>query len=146
MLPTHLICRVPPPPICSLFRPPPAKAPRPHALPYRKPQEGRDYWVIDAILPDPMAVRERALAASDWELGLPNGGLGGNLCPAQFTTLPEALGMAKLPLAAWAEDVVVPNAFNRLLLYRADLVHSATGYFGHDDATKRMTVLFFWMA
>ena len=23
---------------------------------------------------------------------------------------------------------------------------SATGYFGHDDASKRMTVLFFWMA
>lgn len=227
-----------------MFRPPPAKASGPNALPYRKPQEGRDFWVIDDILRDPMAVRERALAATDWELGLPhkpefwpgkrhapgllpeelapleamvmvrtgakrlweeippegkslnhnciqivgpkesgprphsdsrkvaryagviyltprpagqsgttfyrqrlpNARLGGNLCPAQFTTLPEALGMPKLPLTAWAEDVVVPNAFNRLLLYRADLIHSATGYFGHDDATKRMTALFFWMA
>lgn len=223
---------------------PPLGASRPNPLPYRKPQEGRDYWVIDNILADPMAVRDRALAAPDWELGLPykpefwpgkrhapallpeelsaleslvmaktgakrlweevppegkslnhnciqivgatesgprphsdsrkvaryagvvylspkpsgksgttfyrqrlpNGTLGGNMCPAQFATLPEALGLAKLPLSAWAEDVVVPNAFNRFLLYRADLIHSATGYFGHDDATKRMTALFFWMA
>ena len=41
-------------------------------LPYRKPTEGRDYWLIDDALPDPMAVRERALARTDWSLGYPH--------------------------------------------------------------------------
>ena len=43
-------------------------------LPYRKPTEGRDYWVIDDALPDPMAVRERCLAKTDWEYGFPTTG------------------------------------------------------------------------
>ncbi len=217
---------------------------RPNPLPYRKPQEGRDYWVQDDFLPNPMEVRERALAAPDWELGLPyrpefwpgkrtrpgllpeelaaveawvkektgakrlwealppdgtklnhnviqivgerdsgprphtdskqvakyaaviyltprplprsgtsfyrqrlpDGKLAGNICPHPHVTLPEALGVAKLPLSAWVEDITVPNAFNRILLYRSDLVHSATSYFGREDPEKRMTVLFFWMA
>jgi len=42
------------------------------ALPYRKPTEGRDYWLIDDVLPDPLAVRERALARTDWNLGYPH--------------------------------------------------------------------------
>jgi hypothetical protein len=41
-------------------------------LPYRKPTEGRDFWVIDDVLPDPLAVRERALAREDWNLGYPH--------------------------------------------------------------------------
>lgn len=216
----------------------------PNPLPYRKPQEGRDYWVQDDFLPNPLEVRERALQTPEWELGLPfkpefwpgkrtrpallpdelerveawvrektgakrlweeippdgkklnhnviqivgdrdsgprphtdsrkvtryaaviyltprpaprsgttfyrqrmpDGRLAGNICPAAFATLPEALGMSKLPLSAWSEDVTVPNAFNRILMYRADLVHSATGYFGREDAEKRMSALFFWQA
>ena len=31
------------------------------SLPYRKPTEGRDYWVLDDVLPDPGAVRTRSL-------------------------------------------------------------------------------------
>lgn len=220
--------------------PPPA----PPRLPYRKPSEGRDYWIVDDILPDPMALVERFRALEAWEMGFPytqetwpgmrsrdaltpeelarieakvreltrarrlwsetapdgaflnhnvvqvvgaresgprphtdsrrlcryaaviyltpkapaaagttffrlrypNGALGGNLCPPPHANLREALGVTGLPLQAWHPDVSVPNAFNRLLLYRADLVHSASGYFGHDLATKRMTALFFWMA
>ncbi len=223
----------------------PGKAPgRPPTLPYRKPQEGRDYWVVDGILPDPDAVVARFRGLEAWELGFPhtretwpgmrargaltaqeldpiearvreltgsrrlwtetapdgaylnhnvvqvvgatesgprphtdsrrlcrfaaviyltpkappqagttfyrlrypNGALGGNQCPAPHTNLREALGVTGLPLQAWYPELAIPNAYNRLLLYRADLVHSATGYFGHDLATKRMTALFFWMA
>jgi hypothetical protein len=56
------------------------------------------------------------------------------------------LGVPALPLSAWKEDVVVPNVFNRLLVYRADLVHSASRYFGFAKVEKRLTVVFFWMA
>ena len=41
-------------------------------LPYRKPTEGRDYWLLDDALPDPLAVRARTLARSDWTLGYPH--------------------------------------------------------------------------
>ena len=44
----------------------------PRALPYRKPTEGRDYWLIDDALPQAMAVRERTLARTDWNLGYPH--------------------------------------------------------------------------
>ena len=41
------------------------------SLPYRKPTEGRDYWLVDDVLPDPLAVRTRTLARSDWVEGYP---------------------------------------------------------------------------
>ena len=40
-------------------------------LPYRKPVEGRDYWVIDDVLPNADEVRARCLAKTDWEMGYP---------------------------------------------------------------------------
>ena len=42
-------------------------------LPYRKPTRGRDYWVLDDVLPeaDITAVRERCLAKDDWVKGYP---------------------------------------------------------------------------
>ena len=43
-------------------------------LPYRKPVEGRDYWVMDDVLDDPQAVRDRCLAKTDWEYGFPHTG------------------------------------------------------------------------
>ena len=43
-------------------------------LPYRKPTEGRDYWVVDDVLADPDAVRARCLAKTDWEFGYPTTG------------------------------------------------------------------------
>jgi hypothetical protein len=48
------------------------RAGAPRQLPYRKPTEGRDYWIVDDALPDPLAVRARALARQDWSLGYPH--------------------------------------------------------------------------
>ena len=41
------------------------RPPAPRVLPYRKPTEGRDYWVIDDILPDAGTIRARCPAQSD---------------------------------------------------------------------------------
>jgi hypothetical protein len=214
------------------------------SLTYRKPQLGRDYWINDAILPDPLAVSRRCYAQTAWELGAPhrpeawpgmraagallpdelalveawvrrvtgakklwleatpegatlnhnyaqlvgiaesgprphtdsrklcryaaviyltpdpdpdggtsfyrlrypNGALGGNICSPPHANLREALGVKGLPLEAWQEEARVDNKFNRMLLYRANMVHSASSYFGFDHADKRMTAVFFWMA
>ncbi|MEW2510370.1 DUF6445 family protein [Streptomyces sp. NPDC046870] len=227
---------------------PPPQPPRPPAalpvLPYRKPTRGRDYWVLDDVLPDADAVRERCLAKDDWAEGypytsetwpglrampalepgelarverlvrkatgarelwvqrapgggtlnhncvqvvgegeseprphtdsralcryaavlylsrgvpgdcgtafyrqsLPGGRLGGNIVQAPHTNLVEALGTRFVPADHFEEDVRVPHRYNRLLLYHANLVHSATGYFGRTLEEKRMTAVFFWMA
>jgi len=77
---------------------------------------------------------------------LPNGRPGGNTCPPPHSNLCDALGVTRLPLSAWQEDVSILNVFNRLLLYRSEMVHSATSYFGDEDLSKRMTAVFFWMA
>jgi hypothetical protein len=216
----------------------------PPSLTYRKPQLGRDYWINDSILPDPLAVSQRCYAQSAWELGAPHrpepwpgmraagallpdelalveswvkqvtgarrlwleatpdgatlnhnyaqlvgmaesgprphtdsrklcryaaviyltpqadpdggtsfyrlrypdGALGGNICSPPHANLREALGVKGLPLEAWQEETRVENKFNRMLLYRANMVHSASSYFGFDHAEKRMTAVFFWMA
>ncbi|MFJ6389364.1 DUF6445 family protein [Streptomyces sp. NPDC091972] len=213
-------------------------------LPYRKPTRGRDYWVIDDVLPDADAVRERCLAKDDWVRGhpytsetwpglrampglepaelavverlvrkatgagrlwvqrapgggtlnhncvqvvgegeseprphtdsralcryaavlylnpgvpkdcgtsfhrqsLPGGRLGGNVVQAPHDNLVEALGTRFVAPDAFEEDVRVPHRYNRLLLYNANLVHSATGYCGGTLEEKRMTAVFFWMA
>ncbi|BFI96076.1 MAG: hypothetical protein RSP_15860 [Rhodanobacter sp.] len=214
-------------------------------LPYRKPTPGRDYWVLDDILPDPLAVRERCLAGTDWEYGfpttgeawpgmrampalseselaiveakvrdatgakrlwvesteagqklnhncvqvvgavegavkphtdslhlcryaavlylnpqvpencgtsffrqrMPGGQLGGNIVQPPHRNLVDALGSRFVRPDAFAEDVRVAHRFNRLLLYKANIVHSASAYWGLEDAaSKRMTAVFFWMA
>lgn len=214
-------------------------------LPYRKPTESRDYWVIDDALSDPMAVRERCLARTDWEYGfpttgevwpgmrtmpaleldelgaietqvrqvtgakkvwveeteagqklnhncvqvvgavegavkphtdslnlcryaavlylnpavpdscgtsffrqrMPNGQLGGNMVAPPHRNLVDALGNRFVMPNAFAEDVRVAHRFNRLLVYKANIVHSASAYWGLEDmASKRMTAVFFWMA
>ncbi|HVE84514.1 MAG TPA: hypothetical protein VND93_16775 [Myxococcales bacterium] len=81
-----------------------------------------------------------------FRLQLPDGTLGGNVCPPPHTHLTTALNVKKLPLQAWKLDVEVPNVFNRIFLYRSDLVHSASSYFGEKDRDKRLTALFFWWA
>lgn len=219
------------------------QAPLP-VLPYRKPTKGRDYWVLDDVLPDVDAVRERCLAKDDWvkgypytsetwpglrtmpgleagELGrierlvkkatgakelwvqkapgggtlnhnciqvvgkgeseprphtdsrslcryaavlylnpsvpkdcgtsfyrqhLPGGRLGGNVVQAPHNNLVEALGTRFVAPDAFEEDVRVPHKYNSLLLYHANLVHSATNYHGSTLEEKRMTAVFFWMA
>jgi hypothetical protein len=214
------------------------------SLPYQKPTEGRDYWVLDDALPDALSVRERCLARNDWIEGypakpeswpglrvmpglqpdemahietlvmkatgskklwveaasggntlnhnciqvvgedecgprphtdsrklcrfaavlylnpsvpedcgtsfyrqkLPSGQLGGNTVTGPHANLVEALGTRFVPANSFVEDVRVDHRFNRLLVYRGNLVHSATNYWGHSLVEKRMTSVFFWMA
>ncbi len=214
-------------------------------LPYQRPTHGRDYWIVDDALIDPLAVRGRCLAHTQWEMGYPytgevwpgmrafpalladelaalektvckltgadkvwvaqaadgarlnhncvqvvgstegavkphtdsshlcryaavlylnpgvpercgtsffrqrlaNGALGGNRVLAPHRNLAEALGNRFVQPNAFAVDVAVPHRFNRLLLYKANIIHSASVYWGMGDAaSKRMTGLFFWMA
>ena len=222
----------------------PAPAATQRVLPYRKPTEGRDYWLLDNVLPDPMAVRERCLARTDWTEGYPykpeawpgmrvlpgllpeelapiedrvrqvtgskrlwvqsmpdgahlnhncvqvvgvdeseprphtdsralcryaavlylnpaapdtcgtsfyrqrlaDGRLGGNIVMPPHANLVEALGTRYVALGSFVEDMRISHRFNRMLLYRANLIHSATGYCGHTLADKRMAAVFFWMA
>ena len=224
------------------LKPAPKSASR--ILPYRKPTEGRDYWLLDDALPNALQIRERCLAKTDWIEGyphkpeswpglraipglepdelahletwvkqatgakklweetapdgarlnhncvqvvgeeecqprphtdslklcryagvlylnpnvpedcgtsfyrqrLPNGQLGGNFVSPPHSNLVEALGSRFVPPDSFVEDVRVPHRFNRLLLYRANLIHSATAYWGYDLAEKRMAAVFFWMA
>lgn len=83
---------------------------------------------------------------SFYRLRLPDGTLSGNVCPPPYANLREALGIQGLPLEAWKEYLTVPNKFNRILLYRANLIHSASAYCGQAHRDKRMTIVFFWMA
>ena len=222
----------------------PVAPPRLPVLPYRKPTEGRDYWLLDDALPDPMALRNRTLARTDWIEGfprraeswpgmrvvpaletdelalieafvrkatgcerlwvetapdgahlnhnciqvvgadeceprphtdsralcryaavlylnpavpehcgtsfyrqrLPRGQRGGNMVMPPHNNMVEALGTRFVPHDSFVEDVRVPHRFNRLLVYRANLLHSATGYFGQALEEKRMAAVFFWMA
>ena len=214
-------------------------------LPYRKPVEGRDYWVVDDALPDAATVRQRCLAMTDWEYGyphtgevwpgmraspalradeldgldalvckltgatkvwvesseagarlnhncvqvvgsaegaikphtdslnlcryaavlylnpevpaqcgtsffrqrMPGGQLGGNLVQPPCLNLVDALGNRFVQPNAFVEDVRVPHRFNRLLVYKANIIHSASAYWGLGELpSKRMTAVFFWMA
>lgn len=213
-------------------------------LPYRKPQQGRDYWVVDDVLANAGEVRERCLARTDWELGyphtgevwpgmrampalldgelaaldarvcaltgaarvwveqseagtrlnhncvqvvgsvegsvkphtdsshlcryaavlylnpdvpdhcgtsffrqrMPGGQLGGNIVLPPHRNLAEALGNRFVRPDAFVEDVCVAHRWNRLLVYKANLIHSASAYWGLEMAAKRMTAVFFWMA
>ena len=81
---------------------------------------------------------------SFFRLRAPDGSLDGNICPPPHNGLEEALGTKKVPLHAWVEEVEVTNVYNRLLVYRPDLVHSATSYFGTEHTQKRLTAVFFW--
>ncbi|MFJ4094855.1 DUF6445 family protein [Kitasatospora sp. NPDC089913] len=76
----------------------------------------------------------------------PGGRLGGNLVTAPHNNLVEALGTRRVPADAFTEDVRVPNRYNRLLVYHANLIHSATSYHGLTLEERRMTAVFFWMA
>jgi hypothetical protein len=75
----------------------------------------------------------------------PNGQLGGNTVARPHDNLVEALGTRFVPPDSFVEDVRVPNRFNRLLVYSAAMIHSATAYCGEVLANERMAAVFFWM-
>lgn len=223
------------------MRPAPPRLP---VLPYRKPTEGRDFWIVDNALADPDAVRARALGRTDWTPGwphrqeswpgmrimpglaadeldgiearvrsltgasklwvqaspdgatlnhnciqavgadegevrphtdsralcryaavlylnpavpddcgtsffrqrLPTGQLGGNAVMPPHANLVEALGTRFVSPGSFVEDVAVPHRYNRLLVYRANLIHSASRYAGTTLENRRMAAVFFWMA
>ena len=77
---------------------------------------------------------------------LPGGQLGGNLVSGPHANLVEALGARFVAANSFVEDVRIAHRFNRLLVYRGNLVHSASAYWGQDLAEKRMAAVFFWMA
>ena len=216
----------------------------PRILPYRKPVEGRDFWLVDDALGNAAAVRERTLGRNDWIEGfprkpeswpgmrvipgleadelaviegharratgaekfwvvpaqdgahlnhncvqvvgeedcqarphtdslklcryaavlylnpdvpddcgtsfyrqrLPTGQLGGNFVSPPHANLVEALGTRFVPGNSFVEDVRVDHRCNRLLVYRANMIHSATAYWGFELAEKRMAAVFFWIA
>lgn len=76
---------------------------------------------------------------------MPGGQLGGNVVLPPHANLVDALGTRFVPPDAFTEDLSVPHRFNRLLVYRANMIHSATGYAGTTLADKRMAAVFFWM-
>ncbi|MET3118897.1 hypothetical protein AAKU64_003132 [Undibacterium sp. GrIS 1.8] len=83
---------------------------------------------------------------SIFRLRYPDGTLSGNICPPPHRNLLDALKVRFLPPQAWQEDCRLKNIYNRMVLYKANLVHSATAYFGSEDHDKRLTTVFFWMA
>jgi len=87
-----------------------------------------------------------ACGTSFFRVRLPNGNLGGNVVPPPHANLVEALGTRFVPPNLFVEDKRIDYVFNRLLVYRADLIHSATRYWGEAPADRRMTAVFFWMA
>jgi Family of unknown function (DUF6445) len=112
--------------------------PRPHTDSRRLCRYAAVLYLSPAAPPD--------AGTSFYRLLGPEGALGGNRVREPYANLVEALGVSRLPLQAWAEDLRVENRYNRLVLYRGDLVHSATRYFGVEPRDRRLTAVFFWMA
>jgi hypothetical protein len=94
------------------------------------------------LLPDPPA----DTGTSFFRQRMPGGRLGGNRVVAPHTNLVEAFGTRFVPPDTFVEDKRVQNRFNRLLVYTASLIHSATAYSGSTLEDGRMAAVFFWMA
>jgi Family of unknown function (DUF6445) len=86
-----------------------------------------------------------ACGTSFYRIRLPDGTPGGNRIPAPHKNLVEALGTRFVPGNIFMEETRVDYRYNRMLLYPADLLHSATGYAGEREEDRRMTLLFFWL-
>lgn len=86
---------------------------------------------------------------SFYRLHLPGHEPDGNICPSAYESLKDVPGFPTEADPTMFEEILeVPYVFNRLLAYKADIIHSATGYFGwtYELASKRMAVVFFWKA
>lgn len=112
--------------------------PRPHT----DPRAECRYAAVIYLTPEP----DPRAGTAFYRVRSADGSLGGNICGPRHADLSHALGTRSLPYWAWHEDVRVENRFNRIVLYRGDLIHSAAAYFGREHAEKRLTATFFWMA
>lgn len=83
---------------------------------------------------------------SFYRLKYANGAAGGNMVKAPYHNLVDALKTNALPNSAWYEELSVENKFNRLIVFKGNMAHSASSYFGKDKRDKRLAVTFFWMA
>lgn len=75
-----------------------------------------------------------------------NGAPGGNIVEAPYRNLVDALQTKALPIDGWYLDESIDNRFNRLIIFKGNMVHSASKYFGEDKREKRLAITFFWLA
>ncbi|RMH37618.1 MAG: hypothetical protein D6690_02260 [Nitrospirae bacterium] len=105
-----------------------------------------DYAAVLYLHPHPPTIH---CGTSFYRLHLPGESPDGNVCPREYESLSEVPGLPKeMDPTMFQEILEVPYVFNRLLAYKSDIIHSATSYFGwgHELASKRMAVIFFWKA
>jgi len=105
-----------------------------------------DYAAVLYLHPSPPTPHS---GTSFYRLHLPGESLDGNYCPKEFESLSQVPGLSReMDPTMFDEILETPYIFNRLVAYKSDLIHSATGYFGWDHvlASKRMAVVFFWKA
>lgn len=68
----------------------------------------------------------------------------GDVVPTIFEAEALVYGGALLDRTRWDEVDRIGNVFNRLVIWRADLVHAVSEVFGHNAETARLVQLFFW--
>ena len=105
-----------------------------------------DYAAVLYLHPSPPTTHA---GTSFYRLHLPGETPDGNYCPKEFESLSDVPGLSRnMDPTMFNEILEAPYVFNRLVAYKSDLIHSATGYFGWDHtlASKRMAVVFFWKA
>ncbi|NKB82558.1 MAG: hypothetical protein GKS05_11850 [Nitrospirales bacterium] len=105
-----------------------------------------DYAGVLYLHPSPPTIH---CGTSFYRLHLPGEEPGGNVCPREYESLSQVPGVSQEMDPTMFEEIIeVPYVFNRLLIYKSDIIHSASSYFGwgHELASKRMAVVFFWKA
>ena len=103
-----------------------------------------DYAAVLYLHPNPPRAH---CGTSFYRLHLPGEPPDGNYCPKEYESLREVPELPReMDPTMFDEILETPYVFNRLVAYKSDLIHSATGYFGWDHtlASKRMAVVFFW--
>lgn len=103
-----------------------------------------DYAAVLYLHPHPPTIH---CGTSFYRLHLPGESPDGNVCPREYESLREVPGLPKdMDPTMFQEILEIPYVFNRLLAYKSDIIHSATSYFGwgHELASKRMAIIFFW--
>lgn len=99
------------------------------------------YAAVLYLNPEP----KESAGTSFYRLKYANEAPGGNVVDPPFANLVDALKVNGLPNSAWYKDLDIDNKFNRLVIFKGNIVHSASEYFGNDTASKRLAVTFFWM-